>query len=110
MCLLSLRNSIIYSRTGELPFPTEGVNTAANCEDGGGLFNSGTATITNSVLLFNNSYSSGRSGGIYNSFTGSTTITNSTLFANEARFSGSGLFNFGTAPWLTDKLLESVFG
>src|SRR5215510_13481427 len=65
---------------------------------GGGIFNSGTLTITNSTLSRNSAPSGGgipgEGGGIGN-FGGTLTITNSTLSGNSAS-EGGGIANFGT--------------
>ena len=62
-------------------------------DDGGGIYNSGTLTITNSTLS-NNSADNG--GGIYNASVGTLTITNSTLFSNSATNDGGGIYTNGT--------------
>jgi len=69
---------------------------------GGGIFNNGTLTITNSTLSNNSasgSHSHNLGGGIYN--IGTLTITNSTLSNNSASGStshnlGGGIYNIGT--------------
>jgi LPXTG-site transpeptidase (sortase) family protein len=61
--------------------------------DGGGIFNQGTLTITDSTLSYNTT-SLGEGGGIFNE--GALTITNSTLFRNEAvSANGGGISNRG---------------
>jgi hypothetical protein len=57
---------------------------------GGGIFNEGTLTVTNSTLSGNTGYG----GGVYNS--GTATVTNSTLSGNAAA-EGGGIWNTGTA-------------
>jgi len=61
--------------------------------DGGGIYNDGTLTVTNSTLS-GNSAPSGDGGGIINH--GTLTVTNSTLSGNSAT-SGGGVYNDGTA-------------
>ncbi|GIV94148.1 MAG: CSLREA domain-containing protein [Chloroflexus sp.] len=58
---------------------------------GGGIQNSGTLTVTNSVLSNN---AAGFGAGIDN--TGTLTITNSTFSNNAATTSGGGIYNAGT--------------
>jgi hypothetical protein len=65
-------------------------NSATN--DGGGLLNAGTATLTG-VTFSGNSAPGG--GGLYNSRT--VTLTDVTLSANTVSASGGGLYNDGTA-------------
>ena len=59
---------------------------------GGGIFNSGTLTLTNSVVSGNASADNG--GGIYND--GTLTLINSTVSGNDADFLGGGILNSGT--------------
>ena len=72
-------------------------------KDGGGIFNSGTLTVTNTTLSDNSTRDDGTmylpsrtydGGGIYNS--GSLTVTNTTLSGNSATENGGGIFNSGT--------------
>ena len=59
---------------------------------GGGIFNVGTLTLTNSTVSGNNAGENG--GGIYNS--GTLTLTNSTVSGNNAGDGGGGIRNSGT--------------
>ncbi len=59
---------------------------------GGGLYNAGTATLTN-VTFSHNSALTG--GGLYNA--GTATLTNVTFSHNSALTGGGGLYNAGTA-------------
>jgi hypothetical protein len=64
--------------------------------DGGGMYNSGTVTITNSTFSGNSAVrvtTGGGGGGIYNN--GTMTINNSTFSGNQARI-GGGIKNHGT--------------
>jgi len=61
---------------------------------GGGLANSGTVTLTNSTIANNTANQVG--GGIVNLGTGTITITGSTLSGNQAN-GGGGLENYGIA-------------
>jgi predicted outer membrane repeat protein len=58
---------------------------------GGGVFNSGTLTITNSTVSGNSAVHDG--GGIYNA--GSLTLINTTVNGNSANFNGGGVYNLG---------------
>ncbi|MBN1910184.1 MAG: right-handed parallel beta-helix repeat-containing protein [Pirellulales bacterium] len=66
--------------------------TGGLADDGGGICNSGTLTVTNSAVWGNAASENG--GGIYN--TGTLTVTNSALSGNSARSNGGGISNFGT--------------
>ena len=67
---------------------------------GGGVFNSGMLTLTNSTVS-GNSVDFGVGGGVFNS---GTTLTNSTVSGNFVRYfgGGGGVYNLGTAT-LTHK-------
>ena len=79
---------------------------------GGGIFNSGTLTVTNSTLSRNSSScntmppnSSFYGGGIFNYFA-TLTVTNSTLSGNYAGFDGGGIFNDGGTLTVTSSTLS----
>ena len=59
---------------------------------GGGIYNTGTVTITNSTFSGNSAGTSG--GGIFNF--GTLTINNSTFSGNSTSTSGGGIYNTGT--------------
>jgi len=61
---------------------------------GGGVFNAGTLTLTNSTVSGNNADENG--GGIYNDNGGTAMLTNITVSGNNAAEDGGGIFNFGT--------------
>ncbi len=61
-------------------------------ENGGGIFNAGTLTLTDSVLYEN---SAPFGGGVYNA--GTLTLTDSNLSENSSVWDGGGIFNAGTA-------------
>lgn len=70
--------------------------------NGGGIFNDGTLTVTNSTLSDNIAI---HGGGIYN--TGTLTVTNSTLSGNTAKGGngkGGGIFNKGTVTVMNSTL------
>ena len=60
---------------------------------GGGIFNAGTLTLTNSTVSGNNA--DGDGGGIYNANGGTATLTNITVSGNNAGVDGGGVFNDG---------------
>ena len=70
------------------------LNSAAS---GGGIFNAGTATLTQ-VILDNNTAASG--GGMYN-YQSNPTLTDSTILWNFAT-NGSGMYNEQASPSLTN--------
>jgi predicted outer membrane repeat protein len=59
---------------------------------GGGIYNTGTLTLTYTTFYSNTATNSG--GGIYN--TGTLTITNSTIYSNTAGTMGGGIASEGT--------------
>ncbi len=72
---------------------------------GGGIFNSGTATVSGSTFT-SNSAIYGDGGGIYNSGTATVTVSDSTFTGNSASYNsntthatgdGAGIYNGGTA-------------
>jgi hypothetical protein len=60
---------------------------------GGGIFNAGTLTLTNSTVSGNNA--DGDGGGIYNANGGTATLTNITVSGNNVGVDGGGVFNDG---------------
>ncbi len=90
--------------TGNLTLNETTIKNGKKTGDGGGIYNSGTLTLTNSTVSGNTAepvyssikYSSSFSscgGGIYNS--GMLTLKNSTISGNTAT-DGGGIYNFGT--------------
>lgn len=86
--------------------------TGGNCNSvcpvgnsGGGIYNSGTLTLTNSTVSGNLASAGG--GGIYND--GTLTLTNSTLSGNLASAGGGGILNYGTLT-LSNSTLFRQFG
>jgi Bacterial Ig-like domain len=65
---------------------------------GGGIYNAGTLTVTNSTLSNNEAShtSSSSGGGIYNTDSGTLTVGNSTLFRNRVSCGGGGIYNQGS--------------
>ena len=66
-------------------------NGSAPANSGGGIYNSGTLTLTNSTVSGNSATSGG--GAIFNNNAGTLTLTNSTVSGNSATSSGGGIFN-----------------
>ncbi|MBN2477479.1 MAG: hypothetical protein JXB62_22930, partial [Pirellulales bacterium] len=69
--------------------------TGGGAEDGGGIYNdSGTLTISGSVISDNRAADGGRGtgGGIYNRL-GTLTITGTTISGNAADYGGAGVYN-----------------
>ncbi|MCX7785249.1 MAG: T9SS type A sorting domain-containing protein [candidate division WOR-3 bacterium] len=81
-------------------------NNYADYGYGGGIYNyySGTATITNNTIT-NNSAAGG--GGICNYY-GTATITNNTITNNYADFDGGGIYNSGTATITNNTIIDST--
>jgi hypothetical protein len=73
---------------------------------GGGMFNGGTLTITNSTLSDNSASNDG--GGISNIY-GTLTLTNSTLSSNSALY-GGGVYSYGTLTAKNSILANSPSG
>jgi uncharacterized repeat protein (TIGR01451 family) len=72
---------------------------------GGGIFNNGFLTVTNSTLSGNFAQNAG-GGGIWNANSGSLTITSSTLSSNAAFSGGGGIWNNGSLT-ITNSTLSS---
>jgi hypothetical protein len=68
---------------------------------GGGLYNAGTLTLSNSTV-YNNSAPYGYGGGLYNA--GTLTLTTSTVRDNWARNGGGGFYNTGTLTLLNSTI------
>ncbi|GAX41034.1 hypothetical protein NIES4075_20020 [Tolypothrix sp. NIES-4075] len=78
--------------------------TIANgkANQGGGIYNGGTLTLTNSTLAGNSASAGG--GGIFNN-NGILTLTNSTLAGNSASGGGGGIYNDDGTLKLTNSTL-----
>ncbi len=75
------------------------ITTSTRTVDGGGIFNAGTVTVTNSTFFGNHADSDG-GGGIYNSG-GILTVTNSTFAASSAT-AGGGIYSSGGTLTVTN--------
>jgi predicted outer membrane repeat protein len=68
---------------------------------GGGIFNQGTLTVSNSTLLSNSTSNvaggNGEGGGIYNSTSGTLTVTNYSTLSNNTAHDGGGIQSDGMA-------------
>ncbi|MFI5396701.1 MAG: choice-of-anchor Q domain-containing protein [Candidatus Binatia bacterium] len=75
---------------------------SAGSGDGGGIFNGGTLTVTNSTFSAN-SAGDGSGGGIFNNV-GTVTVTNSTFSGNRADngMGGGGIFNNSSTLTVTN--------
>ncbi len=67
--------------------------TNGNATNGGGIYNDGTLTVTDSTFWGNNAT---YGGGIYNYTSCTLTVTNSTFWDNAAATVGGGIINYGT--------------
>ena len=83
---------------GNLSISGVTVSGAQTTGSGGGFFNSGTLTITNSTIS-GNTINSGSGGGIRN--TGTLTVSNSTISGNTANMAGGGGISNTNAGILT---------
>jgi hypothetical protein len=72
---------------------TNGTFSGNSAFEGGGIYNTGTLSVTNST--FSGNSTGGGGGGIFNNG-GTLTVTNSTLSANSASLNGGGIANGGT--------------
>lgn len=85
--------NIAASRTASISGVTIRNGSVPANSFGGGIYNSGTLTVSNSMLNLNNG---GDGGGIFNAFS-ALTVSNSTFSQNNASLSGGGIFNdYGT--------------
>jgi hypothetical protein len=80
---LTISNGDGVFAAGSTPFSPNG--------EGGGIFNSGTLTVTNCVISGNHASISG--GGIFNG--GTLTVNNSVLSGDSASKYGGGIYNYG---------------
>jgi Right handed beta helix region len=78
------------------------VNTSSG--NGGGIFNVGTMTLSNSIV--SNNYTVGFGGGIDNGYGAESTITDSTVSNNTGGQGGGGISNYGGHLTLTSSTLS----
>src|SRR4029450_5628933 len=76
--------------------------------NGGGIFNAGTLTLTNSTVSGNTAGDDG--GGIRNVLGGTLTLTNSTVSGNDAGDEGGGIRNFGTTNVFSSTIANNRAG
>ena len=69
--------------------------TVSNNSPGGGIYNYGNLTLTNSTISNNVGDDSNGPGGIYNSLDGILILNSSTVTGNMSSGSGGGIFNIG---------------
>lgn len=67
----------------------------ADCS-GGGLFNEGTVTITNTVFRDNDGGFEGEGGALFNNYGGTMTVVNSAFIGNLGRINGGAIHNHAT--------------
>ncbi|MDR0769804.1 MAG: hypothetical protein LBE75_01195 [Burkholderiales bacterium] len=70
---------------------------------GGGIYNAGTLTLTNSTVSGNSTYNG---GGIYSA--GTLTLTNSTVSGNTARYDGGGIYSAGALTLTNSTVSDNV--
>ena len=80
---------VLHIFTGTVNISGVTIRNGATTGFGGGIFNLGTLTLTNSTVSGNSAV---EGGGIRNS--GTLTLANSTVSGNSATGSGGGIFNF----------------
>ena len=94
---------------GTLTATNSAVTGNAAGEDGGGIFNdAGTLTLINSIVSGNNAGVDG--GGILNNPGGTLTLTNSTVSGNDAGDDGGGIRNFGTTNVFSSTIANNRAG
>jgi hypothetical protein len=94
---------------GTLTLTNSTVSGNAAGEDGGGIFNdAGTLTLINSIVSGNNAGVDG--GGILNNPGGTLTLTNSTVSGNAAGDDGGGIRNFGTTNVFSSTIANNRAG
>jgi hypothetical protein len=71
---------------------------------GGGIFNNGTLTVTNSTVSGNSAL--GRGGGIMNYYYSTLTVTNSTVSGNSASDDGGGIDNYYSTLTVTNSIFS----
>ena len=69
------------------------IRNGGSSDVGGGVFNAGILTLTNSIVSGNTADENG--GGIYNDNGGTAMLTNIIVSGNNAGEDGGGIFNFG---------------
>lgn len=74
--------------------------------NGGGIYNTGVATVINSTLALNFEVGGDFGGGIYNALDGNLTLYNSIVFSNTARAQGDDIYNAGDL--VVDGLLYDI--
>ncbi|MDA8185238.1 MAG: hypothetical protein M0035_12590, partial [Actinomycetota bacterium] len=74
---------------------TDSTISANSSDYGGGIFNNGTMTVTDSTISANSAplYGGADGGGIYNNVGATMTVTDSTISANSAPVYGGAIFN-----------------
>ena len=101
------RGSLTIIDSDVLANSAEGCRGAAAvlCSGGGGVWNEGTLTMSNTTVSGN---SADWGAGLYNR--GVPTLTSSTFSGNSAGFDGGGLLNFGTLTLIDSTVADNVAG
>jgi hypothetical protein len=95
----------IYN-TGTMTISSSTVSTnAANFKNGGGVFNTGTLNVSNSTISGN---SASNGGGLFSSG-GMVTITNSTISGNAVSGDGGGVGNVASAMTIANSTIASNY-
>ncbi|MCX7427700.1 MAG: right-handed parallel beta-helix repeat-containing protein [Planctomycetia bacterium] len=103
------RGGGIYS-SGTLTITNSTLAGNSSSYGGGGIYSFGTLTLTNSTLSGNSASDEGGiyasdGGGIYNGWHGTLTLTNSTLSGNSTSGCGGGIISSGTIS-ITDSTIS----
>jgi len=98
-CLPVAYRVFAVSAGGDLTLDSLTARHGKTNNNGGGVANSGTLTITNSA--FSGNYAANYGGGVYNNI-GTLTITNSAFSGNSAGISGGGAYNYAGALTITN--------
>ena len=100
--------AVLNSGTLTLTNTIVSANTAGS--GGGGLYNTGTLTLTNSTVSGNNGGNIFEGGGIYNTSSSMLLLTNTTVSGNTAGDYGGGIFNNGGVAALADSTVSGNVG
>jgi len=100
----------IYNESPGILTMTDTVIRGSSAKNGGGIYNTGTLTLTNSIVKDNQTIGGGSGGGIYSQ--GTLTLTNSTVSNNQTGSgdpnggSGGGIFFQSGTATLTNSIIN----